>query len=62
MIERTPVTIKEWRRQRDIHGSGDAGRPLELGFATFFLNRTNRSGVIKGAGVIGGLKQEGTTK
>jgi DNA adenine methylase len=33
-----------------------------LGFATFFLNRTNRSGVIKGAGVIGGLKQEGNYK
>jgi DNA adenine methylase len=31
---------------------------LEFGFATFFLNRTNRSGVIKG-GVIGGQEQQG---
>jgi DNA adenine methylase len=33
-----------------------------LGFATFFLNRTNRSGVIQGAGVIGGLHQTGSYK
>ncbi|UXN73190.1 DNA adenine methylase [Devosia sp. A8/3-2] len=34
---------------------------LELGFSTFFLNRTNRSGIIKG-GVIGGKDQAGTWK
>ncbi len=34
---------------------------LELGFSTLFLNRTNRSGILK-AGVIGGLKQSGTYK
>src|SRR5690606_25594138 len=32
---------------------------LGLGFAAFFLNRTNRSGIIKGAGVIGGVNQTG---
>ena len=62
LIQRTPVTIKEWHRQREIHNSGNTSRPLELGFATFFLNRTNRSGVIKGAGVIGGLNQKGNYK
>jgi len=62
LVQRTPVTIKEWHRQREIHSSGKASRPLELGFATFFLNRTNRSGVIKGAGVIGGLNQKGNYK
>lgn len=36
--------------------------PLALGFAAFFLNRTNRSGIIKGAGVIGGLDQSGAYK
>lgn len=35
---------------------------MKLGFSTFFLNRTNRSGVIKGAGVIGGLDQSGPYK
>ena len=62
LIQRTSVTIKEWQRQRKIHKSGNTSRPLELGFATFFLNRTNRSGVIKGAGVIGGLNQKGNYK
>ena len=34
---------------------------LELGFATFFLNRTNRSGILN-AGVIGGIAQNGNWK
>ncbi len=34
---------------------------LELAFATFFLNRTNRSGILNG-GAIGGVKQEGAWK
>jgi DNA adenine methylase len=57
-MERTPVTLKEWRKQRRIFRSDDADT-MELGFAAFFLNRTNRSGVIKTAGVIGGLSQDG---
>ena len=36
--------------------------PVSLGFASFFLNRTNRSGIIKAAGVIGGLAQTGPYK
>jgi DNA adenine methylase len=62
LIASTPVTIDEWHRQKAIHQGGNAKRPIELGFATFFLNRTNRSGVIKGAGVIGGLAQTGNYK
>ena len=58
MIEHTPVTMTEWHRQRDVYRGADQQPSLELGFATFFLNRTNRSGVIKG-GVIGGLEQAG---
>ncbi len=34
---------------------------LNLGFSTLFLNRTNRSGIIK-AGVIGGKEQKGEYK
>ncbi|WP_243122397.1 hypothetical protein [Clostridium septicum] len=34
---------------------------LSLGFSTLFLNRTNRSGIIK-AGVIGGKEQNGNYK
>lgn len=56
-IEQTPVTLEEWHRQRVVQ---NAKRPrlLDLGFSTLFLNRTNRSGILKG-GVIGGLKQDG---
>ena len=57
-IEKTPVTIDEWRRQRSIHTKASAGM-LDRGFAAFFLNRTNRSGIING-GVIGGLSQSGS--
>lgn len=57
-IERTPVTIDEWHRQRGVL-SGNAGSAVEIGFATLFLNRTNRSGIISG-GVIGGKSQQGS--
>ena len=61
-VQNTPVTIEEWHRQREIHKRNDLGNPLELGFSAFFLNRTNRSGIIKNAGVIGGLSQSGQYK
>jgi len=53
-------SMAEWKRQRAIQSSKDAS-PLELGFSTFFLNRTNRSGIVWG-GVIGGKKQTGKWK
>jgi DNA adenine methylase len=62
MLQRTPITVDEWRLQKKIHQQQDIDNPLPLGFATFFLNRTNRSGIIKDAGVIGGLSQNGNYK
>lgn len=62
LIQSTDVTLDEWRRQREIMLAGDSADPLRLGFATFFLNRTNRSGIIKSGGVIGGLDQRGAYK
>jgi DNA adenine methylase len=59
-IEATPVTMDEWHRQREVVNSNTADL-FDLGFATFFLNRTNRSGIIKG-GVIGGKQQAGQWK
>jgi DNA adenine methylase len=59
LINVTPVTVEEWKRQRAINKEHDLSRTLELGFSTFFLNRTNRSGVIGSGGVIGGLNQNG---
>lgn len=57
LIDNTDVTIEEWHKQKAIYAD-DKTNSLQLGFATFFLNRTNRSGIIK-AGVIGGLEQNG---
>ncbi len=54
----TPVTMKSWHRQKAIQENSAVYSTLELGFSTFFLNRTNRSGIITG-GVIGGKKQDG---
>lgn len=59
LIETTPVTLDEWHRQKDIFNTGRANEQLDLGFATFFLNRTNRSGIIFKAGPIGGFEQTG---
>lgn len=60
LIRGTPVTIEEWHRQRAIQSDPNAST-LELGFSTFFMNRTNRSGIIAG-GVIGGQSQQGKWK
>ncbi len=62
MIASTPVTVDEWRHQRAIYLAQDERDSLALGFAAFFLNRTNRSGIIKNAGVIGGVQQDGPYK
>jgi DNA adenine methylase len=50
-----------WDRQKRIFANPDAHSYVELGFATFFLNRTNRSGILN-AGVIGGRDQTGPWK
>jgi DNA adenine methylase len=60
LITNTPITMNEWYLQREIYKE-KSNDFLKLGFATFFLNRTNRSGILKG-GVIGGLKQTGQYK
>ncbi len=61
LIKSTPVTVDEWRRQRAIYHQRPR-RILELGFAAFYLNRCNRSGIMTNGGVIGGLDQAGKWK
>lgn len=62
LITDTPVTIDVWEKQRDIlRASSENIEKVELAFATFFLNRTNRSGILK-AGAIGGRAQAGKWK
>lgn len=60
-IESTAVTIPEWKRQREVYARRSRARLLDLGFAAFFLNRVNRSGILSG-GVIGGIDQAGAWK
>ena len=57
-VRTVPLTIDEWYRQHEICVNQNDKYSFELGFATFYMNRTNRSGIIKG-GVIGGLEQAG---
>lgn len=54
------LAIEEWHKQRQIYKNKYSSK-FDLGFATFFLNRTNRSGIIEG-GPIGGMKQKGKWK
>lgn len=62
LIKTTEITIEEWHKQKKIQNNKEqCDNLLKLGFSTLFLNRTNRSGILK-AGVIGGLRQEGNYK
>jgi DNA adenine methylase len=61
LLRDTPVTIEERERQKNIQLNPLNHTLLELGFSTFYLNRTNRSGILSG-GVIGGKAQSGKWK
>ena len=58
-IKRTEITIEEWKKQKAIYAL--PGNDCKLAFATLFLNRTNRSGIMSG-GPIGGMGQSGKWK
>jgi len=58
MIENANLTIEEWRKQKEIQLNKENEELLNLGFSTFYLNRTNRSGIIN-AGIMGGVLQNG---
>lgn len=60
-IETTPINISTWKKQKSIYKNQDKYTNLEVGFAVFYLNRCNFSGVIKG-GPIGGINQMGKWK
>lgn len=59
-IEATVVTMAERQSQRAVF-QARSGSTLDLAFATLFLNRTNRSGILDG-GAIGGNRQQGNYK
>jgi DNA adenine methylase len=58
LVQSASLSIDEWRRQK-TKLSAPSTSELDRGFAFFYLNRTNRSGIIEGAGPIGGYSQSG---
>lgn len=61
LVSETPITMEEWYKWRSVLRNEVEANDIERGFATLFMNRTNRSGILK-AGVIGGLEQKGAYK
>ena len=61
LIDNTPINVKTWELQNKIQKNKKNSELLKLGFSTFFLNRTNRSGILS-AGCIGGKNQKGKWK
>jgi DNA adenine methylase len=61
LVRDTPRTVRAWDKQKKILANQANHDVLAVGFATFFLNRTNRSGILN-AGIIGGRDQSGAWK
>jgi DNA adenine methylase len=62
MLSKKRASMAEWHRQRDEYRCRQGISRLRRGFATFYLNRCNRSGIIMNGGPIGGLDQTGQWK
>ena len=60
-IKTVPITVAQWKKQKKIFDNADINTLFDVGFATFFLNRTNHSGILDGR-PIGGLDQKGKWK
>jgi DNA adenine methylase len=61
LVKNTRISVASRDRQKKIFANQRDYDHLRVGFATFFLNRTNRSGILNG-GVIGGRDQTGPWK
>lgn len=61
LVTDTPLTVEAWDLQKRVLANQDQHDEITLGFAMFFLNRTNRSGILNG-GIIGGRDQAGPWK
>ena len=60
-IKDAKLSLTAWEKAKRIHKNQTEHSILEVGFATFLLNRVNRSGILK-AGIIGGKSQTGPWK
>ena len=61
LIECTEINVESWNKQKDIQRKKKSAQLLKLGFSTFFLNRTNHSGILTG-GMLGGKRQKGNER
>ncbi len=61
LVVKTPLTVAQWDKQKRVLEHQADYDDVEIGFAFFFLNRTNRSGILNG-GIIGGRDQTGPWK
>lgn len=61
LIYDTPRSVDAWDVQKKILANEREHCELSVGFAMFYLNRTNRSGILNG-GIIGGRSQSGQWK
>lgn len=61
LIRHNRVTVNQWHRHREVIMNQQEASRLELGFAAFFMNRCNRSGLLT-SGPIGGFQQLGRYK
>jgi DNA adenine methylase len=60
-VHNVKLNVGTWDRQKRVLANQDDHDDFALGFATFLLNRTNRSGILNG-GIIGGRDQSGLWK
>ncbi|WP_026308501.1 DNA adenine methylase [Spirosoma spitsbergense] len=59
-IETCVLTVPEWRYYKAIYDNATPNSDtFEVGYATFYLNRTSRSGILHNSGPIGGYQQVG---
>jgi len=60
-IANSRITVNAWMRHNNILADQKIHTKLDVGYSMFFLNRTNRSGIVNG-GMIGGYNQHGKWK
>ena len=62
LLDETQANMCGWRKQRKIYKDRKNRSRIRRGFAAFYLNRCNRSGIIMNGGPIGGVEQTGEWK
>lgn len=61
LISKTRVSIRHYKKRKQIFNDIQNTSTLQTAFTTLYLNRCNRSGILR-AGPIGGYDQKGTWK